>query len=282
MKRRLSGFTLIELLVVIAIIAILAAILFPVFAQAKKAAKKTASLSNLKQIGTGVTLYLADNDDVFPRTMETETTGFPLTVSWWAIHNYQAALEPYMSQKKGGVDANGNVNGRDSVWFDPEDPDKTGRFKWGSYSDNGFITGIGQTHTGIPEVAGTVYATLHEKQWHIATGVALPTGTPPLNDPFWTSVYFDMCLDPWDPADNPSSPYYWKNGLATPPCSLFPSEPGCGVWDLLIDGRSPLLGSGNKPRYGTGQVYLFADSHSKFMPFERTYKSTTDNMWDLR
>ena len=36
-----QGFTLIELLVVIAIIAILAAILFPVFAQAKLAAKKT-------------------------------------------------------------------------------------------------------------------------------------------------------------------------------------------------------------------------------------------------
>ena len=35
------AFTLIELLVVIAIIAILAAILFPVFAQAKAAAKKT-------------------------------------------------------------------------------------------------------------------------------------------------------------------------------------------------------------------------------------------------
>ena len=40
-----KAFTLIELLVVIAIIAILAAILFPVFAQAKEAAKKTATLS---------------------------------------------------------------------------------------------------------------------------------------------------------------------------------------------------------------------------------------------
>ena len=60
-----KAFTLIELLVVIAIIAILAAILFPVFAQAKLAAKKTASLSNMKQIGTGTLLYLGDTDDVF-------------------------------------------------------------------------------------------------------------------------------------------------------------------------------------------------------------------------
>ena len=60
------AFTLIELLVVIAIIAILAAILFPVFAQAKEAAKKSACLSNVKQLGLGLTLYLNDNDDTYP------------------------------------------------------------------------------------------------------------------------------------------------------------------------------------------------------------------------
>jgi prepilin-type N-terminal cleavage/methylation domain-containing protein/prepilin-type processing-associated H-X9-DG protein len=57
------AFTLIELLVVIAIIAILAAILFPVFAQAKAAAKKTADLSNHKQMITALLIYAADNDD---------------------------------------------------------------------------------------------------------------------------------------------------------------------------------------------------------------------------
>jgi prepilin-type N-terminal cleavage/methylation domain-containing protein/prepilin-type processing-associated H-X9-DG protein len=65
MKRH-SAFTLIELLVVIAIIAILAAILFPVFSQAKAAAKRTACLSNTKQIGTGLYLYLNDFDDSLP------------------------------------------------------------------------------------------------------------------------------------------------------------------------------------------------------------------------
>lgn len=63
---RRSAFTLIELLVVIAIIAILAAILFPVFAQAKEAAKKTSALSNAKQMGTGFNMYMADNDDILP------------------------------------------------------------------------------------------------------------------------------------------------------------------------------------------------------------------------
>jgi prepilin-type N-terminal cleavage/methylation domain-containing protein/prepilin-type processing-associated H-X9-DG protein len=60
--RPTRGFTLIELLVVIAIIAILAAILFPVFAQAREQARKTACLSNTKQIGIGLTMYRQDWD----------------------------------------------------------------------------------------------------------------------------------------------------------------------------------------------------------------------------
>ena len=63
MIRLRRAFTLIELLVVIAIIAILAAILFPVFAQAKAAAKTAASISNLKQINLGIIQYAGDYDD---------------------------------------------------------------------------------------------------------------------------------------------------------------------------------------------------------------------------
>lgn len=61
---RKRGFTLIELLVVIAIIAILAAILFPVFARAREAARRSSCLSNTKQIGTGLMLYSQDYDEV--------------------------------------------------------------------------------------------------------------------------------------------------------------------------------------------------------------------------
>src|SRR6476660_709721 len=61
-RRGRGGFTLIELLVVITIVAILAAILFPVFARAKK----SACLSNMRQIGAAFSLYLSDYDERMP------------------------------------------------------------------------------------------------------------------------------------------------------------------------------------------------------------------------
>ncbi|MHB8996872.1 MAG: DUF1559 family PulG-like putative transporter [Armatimonadota bacterium] len=59
------GFTLIELLVVIAIIAILAAILFPVFAKAREKARQSSCLSNVKQLGLGMLMYVQDYDEKF-------------------------------------------------------------------------------------------------------------------------------------------------------------------------------------------------------------------------
>ncbi|MCB0824920.1 MAG: prepilin-type N-terminal cleavage/methylation domain-containing protein [Armatimonadetes bacterium] len=78
-----KAFTLIELLVVIAIIAILAAILFPVFAQAKLAAKKTQGISNLKQVGTANMIYMADYDDLMPNGWSVRADN---THRWSTLH----------------------------------------------------------------------------------------------------------------------------------------------------------------------------------------------------
>src|SRR5689334_10510232 len=80
LKRWHSGFTLIELLVVIAIIAVLAAILFPVFAQAKMAARKVQSLSNLRQTGVAWSLYDTDAEGTVMRAW---TVGIDRTFYWW-------------------------------------------------------------------------------------------------------------------------------------------------------------------------------------------------------
>jgi prepilin-type N-terminal cleavage/methylation domain-containing protein len=83
-----KAFTLIELLVVIAIIAILAAILFPVFAQAKEAAKKTQALSQAKQVGTAILLYTADYDDLGPVGNVPNLSGPTVRyyTTWQALH----------------------------------------------------------------------------------------------------------------------------------------------------------------------------------------------------
>jgi prepilin-type N-terminal cleavage/methylation domain-containing protein len=92
MKRKAS--TLIELLVVIAIIAILAAILFPVFTKAKDAAKKTTSISNLKQIGLSTLMYAGDFDDVYPMSAYIKAPEAPDPRP--VVFSIYDAVQPYM------------------------------------------------------------------------------------------------------------------------------------------------------------------------------------------
>jgi len=98
MQNRSSSraFTLIELLVVIAIIAILAAILFPVFAQAKEAAKKTSCLGGLKQVATATYLYATDSDDTLCQTSwESDLTPQSFNNGKFQIH-WTYLMQPYI------------------------------------------------------------------------------------------------------------------------------------------------------------------------------------------
>jgi prepilin-type N-terminal cleavage/methylation domain-containing protein len=98
---RNKAFTLIELLVVIAIIAILAAILFPAFAQAKAAAKKSVCLTHMKQIGICLSLYGTDNNDMLCQTSwESTNTTQPFNPLVGGKGKYQIhwtyLMQPYL------------------------------------------------------------------------------------------------------------------------------------------------------------------------------------------
>ena len=92
---RHRGFTLIELLVVIAIIAILAAILFPVFAQAREQARKTQCVSNMKQAGLGVQMYLQDYDETYPMSVYRARNNQNQECAYTML----SAIEPYIKNK---------------------------------------------------------------------------------------------------------------------------------------------------------------------------------------
>lgn len=123
-RRVLRGFTLVELLVVIAIIAILAAILFPVFARAKEAAKKTTCLSHLKQLNTAAILYAGDADDSFPNTGET---------ALWSGRYFRWPLMPYLGV---GLRQNGGpltATAKTALLYCPSDSSQA-RFDGTSYA----------------------------------------------------------------------------------------------------------------------------------------------------
>lgn len=86
--RTRRGFTLIELLVVIAIIAILAAILFPVFAQARDKARAASCLSNQKQLGLALVMYVQDYDEVYP-----------LFYQGWPKTGWANVIQPYIKSR---------------------------------------------------------------------------------------------------------------------------------------------------------------------------------------
>jgi len=263
-----TAFTLIELLVVIAIIAILAAILFPVFAQAKMAAKKTAALSNAKQIATANMMYMGDYDDHLVK----EFFGFPASYSdpWPSVasayYGWRHVVAPYLKNVDIFADPTNPFSGKIywvSTWDSNDDGDVNDQYERlpTNYAVNNCVIGFangqlwGQwTPPGldsldqIEDVAGTILMLPSRAQWNDLKPSFLGTDE---GKPGW-------CITPQGssnavcPAD-PNGPIHavngkyvawiWADGHAkakAPLATLDPTNPNRDDWSskLAINPRT--------------------------------------------
>jgi len=122
------GLTLIELLVVVAVLAVLAALLFPVFARAREAARKTNCASNLRQLGVAFALYCQDYDECFPNN------GDPFL---WMGRRWRWLVQPYIGfagqrDPAAPADPNRSTNYNPLILVCPSD--STAPLQWDSTS----------------------------------------------------------------------------------------------------------------------------------------------------
>lgn len=243
-SRTLRAFTLIELLVVIAIIAILAAILFPVFSQAKTAAKKTADASNQKQILTGIMMYLVDSDDFFPRNDYT----VPARPDWSAF-TWREACAPYIKNGTPNVSwVNNQPLAMDGIWKSPAEP-ANGRYGY-------------NVHRAL--MPG-------EYDWEFGNTYLVPSrSTNNVEKPAETLLLVTVGINPdWGSAAlGLEVSWWWHGGAQWPP--IFTGPTSGAQWDndrAPCSWGAPLNPSCGMPRYRytEGANIGYTDGHVKFV-----------------
>ncbi|CAN5725355.1 hypothetical protein BH11ARM2_BH11ARM2_22740 [soil metagenome] len=252
------AFTLIELLVVIAIIAILAAILFPVFAQAKLAAKKTAALSDTKQIGLGVLIYAGDSDDLFPKdNYDMNWSAWPLQ-PWTSdgvigpyLKNYDLFNSPIDSLPNPMIDAPTPQRKPHKLSFIMNSVhERYGDKPFGVAGGHGVFTYFGYAGGDYDDVSTSQVS-------HPAETIMMTDGRKEIVGDWWGCPWSlttegDYCYDWWNKRDAITfdwEVYLFANATKDDPTAY-------KAWH----------------KYGNGPVSVFTDGHAKAVPAGDMYK----------
>jgi prepilin-type N-terminal cleavage/methylation domain-containing protein/prepilin-type processing-associated H-X9-DG protein len=240
---RNRAFTLIELLVVIAIIAILAAILFPVFAQAREKARQVSCLSNERQIGTALMLYIQDYDEKYPQ--EHPATGDPVKDD----NNAQLEEEDYGSPFDKILPYVGSSDAaKTQLYLCPSDPDPHGK---AILDSSGKCISSGETPPGplasylinAYYLFGATLAQIDTPAQSIYLGERRSAGIK-------STDFCDVHYHPWlGEAEAPVN----TNDLANP---------------LAIASL----------RHSGGSNYVYADGHAKWQRFENTRRPFPEHL----
>jgi prepilin-type N-terminal cleavage/methylation domain-containing protein/prepilin-type processing-associated H-X9-DG protein len=280
------AFTLIELLVVIAIIAILAAILFPVFAQAKTAAKRTSELSNTKQVALGSLIYAGDSDDVFV----TSSVYYPGPGGWGDTSRagecyWAAKLSPYLKSQgllRSALDSKTGYNDFAGPWL--------------SFASNSLMGGATSSYDGKDNsqlgVIGIVQDDWQKDGWFKGGSISATAATNPADTIMFAPKYNSEVAGPGG---------YWTGGNAS---LIWPTQ--VFLWDALpnedyYSGDTGAIPNGRRvksdgteekyPRGKRGAVsvsnnqanFSFVDGHAKSFRPEATNpdseKQPEKNMW---
>jgi prepilin-type N-terminal cleavage/methylation domain-containing protein/prepilin-type processing-associated H-X9-DG protein len=252
-RKRARGFTLIELLVVIAIIAILAAILFPVFAQARAAARKASCASNLRQLGIGMGMYVQDYDEKLPAWGWGAEYGGGSDPAHDGYGFWHSAIFPYVKNT--------------GIFGCPDDSER-----WGQDNTSMWWWGIPRNHTN--PVFDTTLGTANDNY-----GTARPSPTPTsyginesltggvslaqIGKPADTVQFSDAAqplTDFWD--DDPSNiagrAAFAKGRVQAP-------ETGTNPADYHGPVKNVPLTWDKYARHGGGENINFADGHVKWL-----------------
>lgn len=262
------GFTLIELLVVIAIIAILAAILFPVFAQARAAARKAACMSNMKQIGLAMMSYQTDYEGYFPGSqisVGSSTISWP-TLLFPYVKNEGVFVCPSGETTQTTRDLTSGVTGdycgtTDTIYgknspFGPQHGD-------GSNMPLGLVNRLSYTRNLIPTNAwSTTGFTGGNKSGFVTSGTTFSVHEAQVEDPAGTI----HIADGWA-----------KPAPGTTECNLGNSLRGIQA-EIRTDHYNNSTASKVAYRHNDGFVALYGDGHAKWL----RWGSTKASDWSIQ